>query len=434
MSSFAASIPNEGNISRVDFDNGMVLLVYENKAVESINLTASMHAGSIYETPERSGLASFVSSALLTGTTQQSFDEIHASLESIGAELSIRGHIHKLGLFGKALAEDLPDLLETASDVLRYPTFPSEHVERLRGERLTWLQYSSFDTRYRAGKAMRQALYPDTHPYHYGTYGDEESVARISNADLSSFHARHMGPDGMILVIVGNVDAEKAVQLVGETLGDWRNPEQSEVLLAEHPDAPSERDPQMVFVPGKTQSDICMGALGPARPATDYLAAQLANSVLGEFGMMGRIGKSVREEQGLAYYAYSHLGGGHGPDPWIVSAGVNPENVDKAINSILAEIERLVSEAVSDADLADNQSYFTGRLPLRLESNEGISSHIHAMESYNLGLNYMAEYKDMIYRITKDDVLQAAQHYLNPKNMVIAVAGPDNGNAESDVE
>ena len=229
MSSFAASIPNEGNISRVDFDNGMVLLVYENKAVESINLTASMHAGSIYETPELSGLASFVSSALLTGTEQQSFDEIHASLESIGAELSIRGHIHKLGLFGKALAEDLPDLLETASDVLRYPTFPSEHVERLRGERLTWLQYSSFDTRYRAGKAMRQALYPDTHPYHYGTYGDEESVARISNADLSSFHARHMGPDGMILVIVGNVDAEKAVQLVGETLGDWRNPEQSEV-------------------------------------------------------------------------------------------------------------------------------------------------------------------------------------------------------------
>ena len=46
----------------------------------------------------------------------------------------------------------------------------------------------------------------------------------------------------------------------------------------------------------------------------------------------------------------------------------------------------------------------------------------------------MAEYKDMIYRITKDEVLQAAQHYLNPKNMVIAVAGPDNGNAESDVE
>ncbi len=424
MSTYAASIPNEGNINRLEFDNGLILLVYENRAVESVNVTASLHAGSIYESPERSGLASLLSSALLTGTRQRDFDEIHASLENIGAELSLRGHIHKLGLFGKALAEDLRQLLETANEALRHPTFPAEHVERLRGERLTWLQYSSFDTRYRAGKAMRQALYSPSHPYHFGAYGDEQTIARITQADLSLFHARQMGPAGLILVIVGNVDTDSAVQMVSETLGDWRNPDQSELLHADFPEAPSSTKRQTVFVPGKTQCDISMGALGPARGAADYLAAQLANSVLGEFGMMGRIGKSVREEQGLAYYAYSHLGGGHGPDPWIVSAGVNPDNVDRAIDSILLEIERLVSEAVSDQDLADNQSYFTGRLPLRLESNEGISSQIHAMESYNLGLNYLAEYKDKIYQISKDDVLAAARHYLDPKNMVIAVAGP----------
>ena len=424
MSTYAASIPNKDNINRLEFDNGLVLLVYENRAVESVNITASLHAGSIYESPERSGLAALLSSALLTGTQQHSFDEIHASLENIGAELSLRGHIHKLGLFGKALAEDLRQLLETANEALRYPTFPAEHVERLRGERLTWLQYSSFDTRYRAGKAMRQALYPPSHPYHYGTYGDEETIARITQTDLSLFHAKQMGPAGLILVIVGNVDTDSAVQMVRETLGEWRNPEQSERLQADFPEAARSTERQTVFVPGKTQCDISMGALGPARGAADYLAAQLANSVLGEFGMMGRIGKSVREEQGLAYYAYSHLGGGHGPDPWIVSAGVNPDNVDRAIDSILLEVERLVSEAVSDQDLADNQSYFTGRLPLRLESNEGISSQIHAMESYNLGLNYLAEYKDKIYQISKDDVLAAARHYLDPKNMVIAVAGP----------
>lgn len=424
MSTLTASIPNASNINRVEIDNGLVLLVYENRAVQSVNITASLHAGSIYEKPERSGLASLLASALLAGTQQRGFDQIHASLENIGAELSMRGHIHKLGLFGKALAEDLRHLLETASEALRYPTFPAEHVERLRGERLTWLQYSSFDTRYRAGKAMRQALYPASHPYHYGTYGDEQTITAIARADLCHFHSAHMGPEGMILVIVGNVDTDDAIQLVRETLGEWRNPEQSAVARADFPDKPCSPERQQVFVPGKTQSDISMGALGPARGAIDYLAAQIANSVLGEFGMMGRIGKSVREEQGLAYYAYSHLGGGHGPDPWIVSAGVNPGNVDKAIDSILSQIERLISEPVSDEDLADNQSYFTGRLPLRLESNEGISSQIHAMESYNLGLNYLAEYRDMIYQISKDDVLQAAQNYLDPKNLVIAVAGP----------
>ena len=425
MTNLQASIPNSNNITRAELDNGITLLVYENPSVQSVNLMGSLQAGSIYEAPGRSGLASLVAGALMTGTTGSDFDAIHGPLEDVGADLGFRGHVHKVGFSGKALAEDLSLLLDAAGDTLRNPVFPGEHVERLRGERLTWLQYSSFDTRYRAAKAMREALYPDTHPYHYGTYGDENSIANIGLGDLKDFHAGHFGPRGMILVIVGAVEQSQALQLAADAFGDWRNPDQPAARQAHEPENAADGMRPTVAVPGKTQSDISMGIIGPARKAEDYLAAQLANSVLGEFGMMGRIGKSVREEKGLAYYAYSRLGGGHGPDPWTISAGVNPDNVALATASIMEEIERLTTETVSDEDLADNQSYFTGRMPLRLESNEGIAAHIHSMESFNLGLDYLARYHDMIYRITKDDLLQAAQHYLRPEGMVVAVAGPD---------
>ncbi|MDE2636571.1 MAG: pitrilysin family protein [Chloroflexota bacterium] len=431
MTDRGASIPNSSNIARAELDNGITLLVYENPAVQSVNLMGSLHAGSIYEAPEKSGLASLTAGALMTGTTARDFDAIHGALEDVGADLGFRGHIHKAGLSGKALAEDLSLLLDVAAEALRQPVFPAEHVERLRGERLTWLQYSSFDTRYRAAKAMREALYPPAHPYHYGTYGDEDSIARISVDDLQAFHEKHYGPQSMILVIVGAVEAADAIALATNAFGDWRNPAQPAVRQATAPEACSDDRRPTVFLPGKTQSDISMGVIGPARKANDYLAAQLANSVLGEFGMMGRIGKSVREEKGLAYYAFSRLGGGHGPDPWTVSAGVNPENVELAIASVLEEIERLTTEAVSDEDLADNQSYFTGRMPLRLESNEGIASHIHSMESFNLGLDYLAKYDALITSITKDDMLRAAQRYLRPEEMVVAVAGPDRENSEA---
>jgi len=420
-----ASIPNSSNIIRAELENGVTLLVYANPAVQSVNLMGSLHAGSIYEGPGQSGLASLAAGALMTGTRSRDFDAIHGALEDVGADLGFRGHVHKAGLSGKALAEDLSLLLDAASDALRNPVFPGDHVDRLRGERLTWLQYSSFDTRYRAAKAMREALYPDTHPYHYGTYGDEESIAGITVDDLKRFHATHFGPQGMILVIVGAVEAVEAIGLATEAFGDWGNPAQPAVCQATEPAACASDLRPTVFVPGKTQSDISMGIIGPARKAKDYLAAQLANSILGEFGMMGRIGKSVREEKGLAYYAYSRVGGGHGPDPWTISAGVNPDNIELAIASIMEEIERLSTEAVTDEDLADNQSYFTGRMPLRLESNEGIASHIHSMESFDLGLDYLANYQDMIYSITKDDLLRAAQNYLRPEGMVVAVAGPD---------
>ncbi len=431
MTDRQASIPSASNITRRQLDNGLTILVYENPAVQSVNIMGSIHAGGIYESPAKSGLASLVGGALMTGTASRDFDQIHGALEDIGADLGFRGHLHKLGFSGKALAEDLPTLIDIAQDALRNPTFPDEHVERLRGERLTWLQYSSFDTRYRASKAMREALYPAYHPYHYGASGDEASIANIAASDLRQFHAQHFGPRDMILVIVGAVKADDAVELASEVFGDWRNDSQPQVRQVRRPPANGSSSRQVVAVPGKTQSDICMGVFGPARLAEDYVPAQLANSILGEFGMMGRIGKSVREEKGLAYYAYSRLGGGHGPEPWTVSAGVNPENVDLAIASALEEVERLTSETVSDDDLADNQSYFTGRMPLRLESNEGIASDIHGMQSFGLGLDYLATYAATVYQIGADDLLRAARRYLGADDMVIAVAGPERDSLQS---
>lgn len=425
MTDRQASIPKSGNITRSRLDNGITILVYENPAVQSVNLMGSIHAGSVYESPGQNGLASLTAGAMMTGTAGRDFDGIHGALEDIGADLGFRGHLHKLGFSGKSLAEDLPTLIDVANDALRNPVFPDEHVERLLGERLTWLQYSKFDTRYRASKAMREALYPRSHPYHYSASGSEESIAGISASDLRWFHARHCGPRDMILVIVGAVKAAEAVELASDAFGDWRNDAQPIVRQVEKPAENGSSRQQIVVVPGKTQSDICMGVFGPARLAEDYLPAQLANSILGEFGMMGRIGKSVREEKGLAYYAYSRLGGGHGPEPWTVSAGVNPQNVDLAIGSVREEVERLTSQLVSDEDLADNQSYFTGRMPLRLESNEGIASDIHGMESFGLGLDYLANYEEKVYRIDRDDLLDAAQRYLGAGDMVVAIAGPE---------
>src|SRR5437867_3176653 len=142
-------------------------------------------------------------------------------------------------------------------------------------------------------------------------------------------------------------------------------------------------------------------------------------------GMMGRLGKTVREDQGLAYYSYSRLSGGMGPGPWQVVAGVNPANVRQAVDSMIVEVERMIAEPVSEADLADNKANFTGRLPLNLESNEGVASSILNMETYNLGLDYLRRYADMINAISREAVQAAAQKYLSAKAYALAVAGPE---------
>jgi zinc protease len=251
-----------------------------------------------------------------------------------------------------------------------------------------------------------------------------ETLPRLSIEDLHAFHHQQYGPRQMIFVIVGPVNAQNAVKMIERHLGDWQNGQQPEVAALPEVEAPNDLRQISHTVPGKTQTDVILGTLGPSRFAADYQAANLANSILGQFGMMGRIGDVVREREGMAYYAYSRMEGGIGPGAWSVAAGVNPANVDRAIELCRGELQLMTSELVSVEDLEDNQSYFTGRLPLQLESSEGVAGTLLTMETYDLGLDYLLHYPEMIYAVTREDVLAAAQRYLHPDRLVISVAGP----------
>lgn len=421
----ANSLPGTHNISRTVLENGVTVLVYENFAAQSVVIAGSVQAGSIWEKPAQNGLAAMTASALMRGTQTRDFNSIAAALEDIGADLSISAGIHRASFYGKALAEDLNVLIELLADVLRHPVLPEVQVERLRGETITGLKIRAQDTRYRANRAFHEALYPAEHPYHYSVRGSIDTVSALTPADLIEFHRRQYGPQGMILAVVGAVTADQALAIVRASLADWANADQPRPQPL--PDVPrvTQSRRSVVKLAGKTQSDIVLGLTGPSRFSPDYHAAQIANSVLGQFGMMGRIGASVREQAGLAYYAYSHLDSGMGPGPWSVAAGVNPANVESAIEKILSEIRRLVSEEIGDEDLSDNVSYFAGHLPLQLESNEGIASSILNMEMYDLGLDYLVTYRDRLEALTKADILAAARNYLDPKNVVIGIAGPN---------
>ena len=149
---------------------------------------------------------------------------------------------------------------------------------------------------------------------------------------------------------------------------------------------------------------------------------------------MGRIGEVVREKAGLAYYAGSSLSGGLGPGPWEVSAGVNPQNVDRAIDLIRQEIRRFTTGLVTVEELEDCQANYIGRLPISLESNAGIASALFNLERHQLGLDYYLRYAGLIGSITAEQVLQSAGRYLDPDRLAIAVAGPAIGEIPGDKE
>ncbi len=417
------SLPGPDDIKRVNLPNGIVVLSRSNDNSPSVVLQGYLLAGSLSDPDEKLGLADFTASALMRGTARRDFHQIYDALESAGASLYIGGGTHTVSFNGKALAEDLGLLLELVSEALRQPVFPADQVERLRAQLLTGLAIRAQDTADMASLAFDRIVYAG-HPYSRPEDGYPETVSAITLADLENFHRQHYGPHGMVISIVGAVDPATVADQVASVLGDWHN--HTQILPAPLPTLiplPATKR-EKVVIAGKSQSDIILGVAGPPRLAQGFLAASLGNHILGQFGMMGRIGEAVREKAGLAYYASSSLTGGAGPGPWDVSAGVDPENVDQAIDLIIEEIHRYINEPVTDEELSDSQANYIGRLPLSMESNSGVAASLINLERYNLGLDYYQRYPDLVRAVTREQVLEMSRQYLDPDRLGIAVGGP----------
>ena len=418
-----SSMPSPEDVYQTTLSNGITILARSNYNSPSVNMGGYLPAGAIFETDEKLGLADFVSSMLMRGTQTRTFDSIYNELETVGASLGFDSGVHNTNFGGRALVEDLPLLMKLLSESLRNPTFPKDEMERLRTQMLTGLALRAQDTSDMADLLFEQFLYAD-HPYGKPSDGYVETIQAISRKDLETFHRFHFGPRGMVIAIVGAIQPKKAVEAVAKVLGDWSVPNQKEppALPPLKPLKKSVRKHHLI--PGKSQSDLVVGTIGPTRKSPDFMAASLGNSVLGQFGMMGRIGNVVREKSGLAYYAYSSLHSGFGPGSWEVAAGVNPKNLKKALDLIDAELRRFVKNGVTKDELADSQANYVGRLPLSLESNGGMVSAILNIHRYQLGMDYYQRYEILVRRVTRDDVVETAQKYIDPERLVIATAGP----------
>lgn len=413
-------------------DNGVVVLGSERPESPAVALRAHLRAGAVFDTAVTEGLARLTAAMLQHGTARYSFSVLNDLTDALGASISADAGRTSVELSVRCLAEDFDRMVGILAEALRRPTFPPEELEKVRGQTIADILRGEQDTRTVAERALHETAYPAGHPYARSVVGTKESVAALTREQLQDFHARHYRPDLLAVAVVGGVPFEAAVAALAREFGDWRG--EGEAPRLEIPEAapPAATRRTARTLAGKTQADIAIGLPALNRANPDYYALDMANLILGRLGLYGRLGKVVREEQGLAYYAYSLLEGGKGPGAWGARAGVAPANVERAIASILAEVRRLRDEPVREDELADARDYLTGSLPLALEGADGVAHLLLEIEYHDLGLDYLERYPGIIRALTREQLQEAARRYLLPDRLAIAVAGPEPGASEAE--
>lgn len=411
-------------IQRTRLPSGITILGHARPLTPAVVIRISLQAGAMYDPSGKEGLAYFTARMMQRGTSHHTFQQISEMTDRVGASLSVDGQEHTIQISGRCLRDDLDMLVGLMAEVIRQPIFPAPEMEKLRGEVLARLREQQDDTRTTAERHFLELAYPADHPYHHWIMGSEASVASLTRDDLASFHGRYVQPNRMSVAVAGDVVFDELVDKITRAFTGWNATGPSAPFAVADAAPPNGLVRRDFVLSGKTQTDIALGRPSLKRSNPDFYALSMADLILGGLGLYGRLGTRVRDEQGLAYYVYSDVEASLGPAPWQVRAGVNPVNVERAIESILAEVERIRTQPVSDDELADGKAYLTGVLPLSLETNGGVAQILQTIEMYDLGLDYLDRYPGIINGLTREQIHEAAERYFSTDQIVVVTAGP----------
>lgn len=408
--------------ARQVLDNGAVVIVKETGTTPAVTISAAIQAGSIYESDAQLGLANFLSRVIDRGTSARTAETIAEALDFRGVSISINPTRHTQLINCTCLSEDFDFILRLIGEIVMEPSIPAEEVDKRRDEIVTAIRQDEDNPAVVATERLFELLYPDGHPYGRPAKGTIETVKRIDRRALAAFHEARFAPSALSLVVVGDVTPAKALSSAAEVFGRWKAPVPDPRTLPSPPRNPRRRE-SVVTMMNKSQADIAYGFTTITRADPRYYAFMLMNNALGQYSLGGRLGDSIRERQGMAYYAFSSFDGNVIESPLIIRAGVSPANVERAVRSIDQEITTIARDGLNADELADCKRYLIGSMPRMLETNAAIARFLQTAEFFGLGMDFDMQLPTLLDAVTLDEV-SAAAATLSPARAALAIAGP----------
>ena len=409
--------------ARTVLDNGAVLLCKPTHTTPAVAIALTLRAGSIADPPGGAGMTWLLSRVVDRGTATRAAADIAEELDSRGITLTVLVTRHTLTLGCRCLADDFEPVLALLGDIVMSPSLPEDEIATRKGEVITSIRQDEDNPAIRATETLMALLYPDGHPYGRRTKGSVDVVEQLTRDQLAGLHDQYFAPGVLTAVIVGDVEASQARETTMRVLGGWTKPAPPPLVVPPVVPAPERR---RVVIPmmNKSQADIAYGFTAITRDDPSYYAHWLMNVAFGQYAIGGRLGDSIRERQGMAYYVSSSLDANVAPGPLTIRAGVSPANVDRAVASIDEEIGRLLRDGLTPKELDESRRYLTGSIPRSLETNGAIANFLQVEEFFGLGLDYDARLPDLLNAVTLDEVNAAARRSLNPDRATIVIAGP----------
>jgi zinc protease len=407
--------------ARYELDNGMVVYLVEDRDLPLISGTAIIRTGSRFEPANKIGLAELTGAVIRSGGTQKHpAAELNTILEQKAASVETSISDSSGSASFSTLTEDLETVFPLFTEVLRQPAFAPDQLAILKNQQQGSIARRNDDPEAIANREFNKVLYGETSPY--ARTIEYDTINNISRQDAIDFYQTYVRPENIILGIVGDFATDQMIKRVQNAFGNWQINTPPPAL---EPPAATQKYHQGIFAidrPQQTQSNVLLGHIGGQFDSPDYPTLSVLNGVLNGFG--GRLFNEVRSRQGLAYSVYGSWSPSYDYDGVFLAGGQTQTNSTVPfIQSVTNQIKKLRNELVTEQELANAKESILNSFVFNFQNPSQTLSRLMRYEYFDYPEDFIFEYQHKIENTTREDILDAAQKYLQPDQLVTLVVG-----------
>jgi zinc protease len=401
--------------------------------IPMIDVAIDIDAGSRWDPPQQSGLASLTASMLDRGIRASGNQaamtelEINEAFAALAVQFGGGASMDRASLNFRMLSD--PDVREPAaqliSRLLAYPAFSEEILAREKKRAIASIQESLTQPQAIARRALYENIYAG-HPY--GAMPTEASINAIGAKDLSAFHGQHWRLDRMRITLVGALTESQARAWVDQALS----------LLPQAPGVPSavaSRVPQPMppisvtnqAIPHpSTQSHLWLGVPAMARSDPDFFALTVGNYILGGGGFVSQLTQEIREKRGLSYSVFSTFSPLAQPGLFMIGLQTQKARAPEALQVVRETVARFLKEGPTEKELKAAKQNLVGGFALRVDTNRKLLDNLAQINFYDLPHDYLQTWTNNISAVTREDIIRAMNRLISVNTLsVVMVGGPE---------
>ena len=368
--------------------------------------------------PPDAARATVFGKTLLAGTEQRTSVQIAQELQRLGGGLEAAVDAEDVVIYGSALSSELPRFLALLSEVVTQATHPSDEVALQRDVAAQEITLALSQPATLARRALMRRLFGD-HPYGQ-PLPSPEAVAAVKPGQLRKFQDKRLRPEGAILVLVGDVQPSRALDLAEAALASWEPGGGTPGLPVPTIGAPTTT--LLVDRPGSVQTNLRIGGPAIGRTDPDYPSLALANLVFGGY-FVSRLVDNIRERRGYTYSPGSGVQQYRQASFFSIQADVGTDVTGPALVETRYELNRMLAGPIEPAELLSAKRYLSGTLSMSIQTQSGLASYLGTLAESNLPIEHLRDFPAAVDALTEDEVIDAARRFLDPRKLTTVMVG-----------